>query len=136
VPFVSITRLRVRSVRFLPIFFLQALRTGRQAARSDGTLSARLAAAIAEHCALEHESAVLAALERPGFRADSRWVATIAGIPLDDVNIDAFIAKASALGASVIVPKSELPDGDALAIVLDPAGLSFGLYRPRNDSPT
>jgi len=32
---------------------------------------------------------------------------------------------------SVIVPKSELPDGDALAIVLDPAGLSFGLYRPR-----
>ena len=50
-------------------------------------------------------------------------------VEVDD--IDAFIAKASALGASVIVPKSELPDGDALAIVLDPAGLSFGLYRPR-----
>ena len=45
-------------------------------------------------------------------------------------DIDASIAKATALGASVIVPKSELPDGDALAIVLDPAGLSFGLYRP------
>ena len=26
---------------------------------------------------------------------------------------------------------SELPDGDALAIVLDPAGLSFGIYRAR-----
>ena len=50
-------------------------------------------------------------------------------VEVDD--IDEFIAKASALGASVIVPKSELPDGDALAIVLDPAGLSFGLYRPR-----
>ena len=52
-------------------------------------------------------------------------------VEVDD--IDAFIAKASALGASVIVPKSELPDGDALAIVLDPAGLSFGLYRPRGE---
>jgi predicted enzyme related to lactoylglutathione lyase len=49
-------------------------------------------------------------------------------VEVDDV--DAYIAKATALGASVIVPKSELPDGDALAIVLDPAGLSFGLYRP------
>ena len=51
-------------------------------------------------------------------------------VEVDD--IDACIAKATALGASVIVPKSELPDGDALAIVLDPAGLSFGLYRPRH----
>ncbi len=50
-------------------------------------------------------------------------------VEVDD--IDACIAKATALGATVIVPTSELPDGDALAIVLDPAGLSFGLYRPR-----
>jgi predicted enzyme related to lactoylglutathione lyase len=50
-------------------------------------------------------------------------------VEVDD--IDASIAKATALGASIIVPKSELPDGDALAIVLDPAGLSFGLYRAR-----
>jgi len=49
-------------------------------------------------------------------------------VEVDD--IDAYITKATAMGASVIVPKSELPDGDALAIVLDPAGLSFGLYRP------
>ena len=45
------------------------------------------APAIAEHCAVEHEAAVLSAIERPGFRADSRWIATIAGIPLDDVNV-------------------------------------------------
>ena len=50
-------------------------------------------------------------------------------VEVDDV--DAYIAKATSLGAKVIVPKSELPDGDALAIVLDPVGLSFGLYRPK-----
>lgn len=50
-------------------------------------------------------------------------------VEVDD--IDAALAKATSLGATVIVPKSELPDGDALAIVLDPAGLSFGMYRPR-----
>jgi predicted enzyme related to lactoylglutathione lyase len=52
---------------------------------------------------------------------------------VDDV--EAYVAKAVALGASVIVPNSELPDGDALAILLDPAGLSFGLYRPRRTTP-
>jgi transcriptional regulator with XRE-family HTH domain len=43
--------------------------------------------AIAEHCAEGHESAILAVLERPGFRADSRWLASMAGIPLDEVNV-------------------------------------------------
>ena len=50
-------------------------------------------------------------------------------VEVDDV--EAFVARATSLGATVIVPASELPDGDAMAIVLDPAGLSFGLYRPR-----
>lgn len=49
-------------------------------------------------------------------------------VEVDDV--DAYVTKATSLGASVIVPKTELPDGDALAIVLDPSGLSFGIYRP------
>jgi len=55
-------------------------------------------------------------------------------VEVDD--IDASLAKATSLGATIIVPKSELPDGDALAIVLDPAGLSFGMYRPRHGPPT
>ena len=50
-------------------------------------------------------------------------------VEVDD--IDAYVAKAAKLGATVIVPKTELPDGDALAIVLDPHGLSFGIYRSK-----
>jgi hypothetical protein len=42
---------------------------------------------IAELCALENESAMLTAIDRPNFQADSRWVASMVGIPLDDVNI-------------------------------------------------
>ena len=42
---------------------------------------------IAEYCAAEHEAVVLAALQRPGFRADSRWLSSMVGIPLDDVNV-------------------------------------------------
>jgi hypothetical protein len=39
---VSITRLRVRSWRYLPAFSLQTLRIGWQAARADGSLAVRL----------------------------------------------------------------------------------------------
>ena len=42
-------------------------------------------------------------------------------------DIDDSIARAEAMGAKVLVPRAVLPDGDAMAIVLDPAGLSFGL---------
>ena len=45
-------------------------------------------------------------------------------------DVDASIEKAVAHGATVLVPKSVLPDGDMLAIVLDPAGMPFGLYAP------
>jgi quinol monooxygenase YgiN len=37
-PFVSVTRLRVRSWRYLPAFLIQSLLTMRQAKRSDGNL--------------------------------------------------------------------------------------------------
>jgi heme-degrading monooxygenase HmoA len=41
-PFVSITRLRVRSWFYFPAFFVQTLRIARQAARADGNLTVKL----------------------------------------------------------------------------------------------
>jgi len=42
---------------------------------------------IAALCALEDEAAVLTAIERPNFRPDSRWIATMVGLPVDEVNV-------------------------------------------------
>jgi hypothetical protein len=60
--------------------------TGRSVRAFGGRLRLQ-APHIAELCALENESAVLSALDRPGFQADSRWVASMVGIPLDEVNV-------------------------------------------------
>ena len=40
---------------------------------------------------------------------------------------DASIAEAVQLGAKVLVPKSTLPDGTAMAVLLDPLGQSFAI---------
>ncbi|MGH9762727.1 MAG: VOC family protein [Blastocatellia bacterium] len=44
-------------------------------------------------------------------------------------DMDGSIRKAEALGARVIVPATNLPDGDQMAVMLDPQGLSFALWR-------
>lgn len=48
-------------------------------------------------------------------------------IYVEVADIDAALAKTTALGGSVLMPKQMLPDGDAMALALDPLGRSFGL---------
>ena len=45
-------------------------------------------------------------------------------------DIEATIQRAVEQGATVIVPKATLPDGDQMAILADPTGLTFGLVLP------
>jgi transcriptional regulator with XRE-family HTH domain len=42
---------------------------------------------IAEHAAVEDDARVLEAIGRIGFRASSRWVATVTNLPVDAVNV-------------------------------------------------
>jgi predicted enzyme related to lactoylglutathione lyase len=46
-------------------------------------------------------------------------------------DIDAALARTVELGGSIVMPKQVLPDGDAMALALDPLGRSFGLTTPR-----
>jgi predicted enzyme related to lactoylglutathione lyase len=48
-------------------------------------------------------------------------------------DVDASIAAALKLGAAIIVPKSVLPDGDEMAVLRDPTGVTFGLCLLRPD---
>jgi predicted enzyme related to lactoylglutathione lyase len=47
------------------------------------------------------------------------------GVP----DVEEAVAKAVGLGAKVIVPVTALPDGDVMAVLADPGGLTFGLMR-------
>ncbi len=49
-------------------------------------------------------------------------------------DIDASLAAATKLGAQVLIPKSVLPDGDAMAVVLDPQGVSFAVCQLKTRS--
>lgn len=42
----------------------------------------------------------------------------------------AYVAQATALGATVLVPPQALPDGDTMAVLKDPSGMSFGIVKP------
>ena len=39
------------------------------------------------------------------------------------------VSKAESLGAKVIIPPTTLPEGDEMAVMLDPQGLSFAVWR-------
>lgn len=47
-------------------------------------------------------------------------------------DIDAVLADAVKFGGKIIIPKSILPDGDAMAVLLDPTGISFGVCTLQN----
>jgi predicted enzyme related to lactoylglutathione lyase len=50
-------------------------------------------------------------------------------IQSDDVGIT--VKKAQELGARVVVPAAALPDGDCMAVLTDPMGLPFAIWKPR-----
>ncbi len=50
-------------------------------------------------------------------------------VEVDD--IDATIDAVTSNGGTILVPKSALPDGDTMAVVRDPLGMSLGLVLAR-----
>ena len=46
-------------------------------------------------------------------------------------DVEKSVARAVALGAEVVVPIATLPDGDTIAVLRDPTGVTFGLMRQR-----
>ena len=49
-------------------------------------------------------------------------------IEVDDCG--AYVESAKSLGATVLMPPQALPDGDTMAILKDPCGISFGIFKP------
>ena len=45
-------------------------------------------------------------------------------------SVEEYVERATALGATVLVPPSVLPDGDVMAVLRDPVGLPFGIRSP------
>jgi uncharacterized protein len=52
-------------------------------------------------------------------------------VDVDDVAAAA--KRVAELGGKIIIPPQKLPDGDEMAIALDPAGIAFGLKRATRD---
>ena len=48
-------------------------------------------------------------------------------VRVDDVK--ALATKAEELGARVVIPPQTLPDGDEMAVVVDPDGIPFAMFR-------
>jgi hypothetical protein len=46
---------------------------------------------------------------------------------IEVADVDGAVAAAEKLGGAVLVPKSVLPDGDVVAVLRDPLGVTFGL---------
>lgn len=79
-----------RSIGFHHSTLSRILRRRRVTARMADALGRRLGLArrdVAEACAHENGRRILDLVGHPDFRPQSRWLAVMAGIPLDDVNL-------------------------------------------------
>lgn len=50
-------------------------------------------------------------------------------------DIDGALVRVGELGGSTLLPRQVLPDGDAMALAVDPMGRPFGLMTPGADKP-
>jgi len=46
-------------------------------------------------------------------------------------DVEASVARAVTFGAEIVVPVTTLPDGDTMAVLRDPTGVTFGVMRKR-----
>jgi predicted enzyme related to lactoylglutathione lyase len=46
-------------------------------------------------------------------------------------DVTAAVEQATELGGQVIIQPQTLPDGDEMAMIIDPEGISFGLFKPK-----
>ena len=46
-------------------------------------------------------------------------------------DVEEYVERAVNLGARVLVPTASLPDGDVMAVLVDPIGLPFGIWTAR-----
>jgi len=49
-------------------------------------------------------------------------------VEVDDLEVT--LARATSLGAKVLLPPQVLPDGDAMALLVDPQGIPLGIFKP------
>jgi uncharacterized protein len=54
-------------------------------------------------------------------------------IRVDDVR--AHVKKAESLGAHIVIPPQTLPEGDEMAVVVDPDGIPFAIFRSAGSVP-
>lgn len=54
-------------------------------------------------------------------------------IRVDDVKT--YVKKAEKLGARIVIPPQKLPGGDEMAVVVDPDGIPFAMFRSSGSLP-
>jgi predicted enzyme related to lactoylglutathione lyase len=65
----------------------------------------------------------------PGPPHERPFVQLFVAVP----DVERHVARAMELGAKLLVPASVLPDGDSMALLLDPSGLPFGVCTMKPD---